>query len=314
MIYLKILSRLGYFICVSPKYDFKTANISISKWHDLYAIFTTISAIIICILIFATNPIYRIPNIQITGKLLHIGYCACITGAMASALLTPLLQSKTWKKLLNNIQTLERIFFGMNVSHGQTYKHVSWKLFFLYLTIFVKDTYVIVCTWMKTPELYKYLLYTELYKYYTYTPLIIYIRINSIMKDKYKFIGCLLEKSTLQYISSTKNKIATIDFRQNKNVFRLKVKLMKRAYKTLNDTVNAHNSIFGFQIFFTVGYTFLRNLERFSGSLSVKRKENTTIFNQHDRPSYFWATQIAALSNVVRIAITIIYSIRYKNI
>lgn len=305
MKYLEILLGVGYFICVSPKYNFKTTLICTSKWHNLYTILTTTAVILICIFIFATNPMYKIPNILITGKLLHIGYCICITGATTSALLTPLLQPQAWKKLLNNLQTLDTTFLGMDNSFKQSYKLVAWKIFFLYLIIVLKDVYVMVCTSKKAPALYGYLMYTELYKYYTYTPLLIYIRINGIMKNKYKYMGCLLKKSVrdghiLMANNTIKYAIGTIPTKQNASAFRVKVMIMRRACQKLMHTGEVHNSIFGFQIFFTIGYTFLRNLERFSGSLSIKKETNSTIFNNMtENPFYFWATQIAAVSNVV---------------
>lgn len=302
MKYLKILLRIGYLISVSPKYNFQTALTNTSKWNSLYTIVTTTAVILVCIFVFVTNPLYRIPNILITGKLLHIGYCLCITGATASALLTPLLQTQSWKRLLDNLDNLETTFLGMDHSFRQSYKLVAWKIFFLYFIVTLKDVYIIICTWKKSPKLYVYLMYTELYKYYTYTPLLIYIRINSIMRNKYKFMSFLLKKWAYeQHILNNENDVMMHGKQNATGAFRVKIMLMKRTYKKLIDTAEVHNNIFGFQIFFTIGYTFLRNLERFSGSLSIKKEENTTIFNQIENPYYFWATQIAAVSNAVSI-------------
>lgn len=281
---------------VSPKYNSQTVLIRTSKGHNLYSVVITSAVMFICIFVFTTNPMYKIPNILITGKLLHIGYCLCITGATAAALLTPVLQSHAWKKLLHNLQSLEKTFLGMDKSFKQSYKLVAWKIFILYLIIALKDVYIMICTWKKSPNLYVYLMYTELYKYYTYTPILIYIRINSIMTNKYKFMNCLLKKWAHEQTFSNND----IDAVQDKTcAFRVNLILMRRVYQKLIDTAEVHNSIFGFQIFFTIGYTFLRNLERFSGSLSIKKEKSTAIFSVAENPFYFWATQIAAVSNVV---------------
>lgn len=275
MLFLKHILKLNNLLSVAPKYDFTNKCVIQSKFYLLYSIITAAVLIVgyICSAVMSAS--YD-SQTSITSKFLDIISSVLLLTAAVITTTNPIFQVKGWQKLLRDLYRVhEKLLLG-NTQLETKGAASFYKLLALYCIVIMKDTFRIVI-WsfidIKTPTSSKFFIGSCIYEFYCFTSTILFVQLNCVLRKMYKvLIDVLKHNDNIKYNFVSPNaEIYTIASKLTYSHARYAT----RIYKSLYCIVKQYNSIFGYQILLSLGFTLISVLKTFDVYLRYKKLQET---------------------------------------
>lgn len=260
MVFLKMILKLNGVFSAAPYYNFLQRDNKWSKCNTLYSLFVAFLFITLYALSTFCNPPYDAIISSVTSTFLDIMTSFTLLIASLIILINVIFQTKKWKKLLNQLLTVNRKLETSNIISTNFSNANYLKLLLLHILIFGITGFRLALWYlndMRTET--KYFLCTCIYEYYCFITTLTMVQLNFILRRRYN----ILADKLVETMDTFELHFKTAD------VIRDIVKI----YKNLNDIVGKCNDIFGYQVLFTLGNTLLSVLQSFDSCLRYKKLE-----------------------------------------
>lgn len=271
-LFLNSIIKLNNFLSVAPKYDFAKKRVIKSTFCLLYSL-TTAAIFITSYVCSAVMSEPYDSKTSLTSKFLDIISSVLLLTAALITTTNPIFQAKGWQKMLRDLYHVNEKLLQNNEFKAKRIGTV-YKLLALYCVVITKDAFrmaIWFCIDATTPTSSKFFICSCLYEFYCFSSTILIVQLNYVLNKRYKILVDVLKRTDFntnyKYNVSSHSGICTVAFKSTYSHARY----VTRIYKTLYCIVKEYNSIFGYQVLLSLGFTLISVLKTFDIYLRYKK-------------------------------------------